>query len=306
MVSYSKNSRLLRALTNIHIFSDPVCNHYTCGYDHDDCGQCAPGCSHDMLSNKICDQACYNATCAFDNKDCFANATVGRRLHAEMIEETTLNNARELDDDAYGEPDGKTLPPICQATCLPQHIGDKYCDALLCGRECDFDDCRKYQTVETCNANSCPSYMRSDSVCNAPCATRSCNFDGGRCPVLCPGSKCGDLISSKTCQAGCNTDTCRFQINTCYNQKFAPCGAPCKTSMLGNGICNAECNKLACKWDGGDCPSRPFCPNFLGPDYAICVSQCNKPLFKFQDGLCDNSCVNAQCRAEMLGDGVCQ
>jgi len=229
--------------------SDPVCNHYTCGYDRGDCGQCAPGCTVDKIRNGVCDPECFNPACAFDTDDCFPTGeeeddeTSGSRLLAESSPATKASKA------------GKSkLPKACKQAskrCKPKWIGDKYCDLIACGRECDAADCQQADTSAECFQTCRPQDLYNDR-CDKGCATLACNFDGGLCPVSCDAA-CGNKITLDKCsKPQCDVPMCRYDIGRCRDNANVAvrCSPACEVSMLGDGQCNPECNNAACKWDG--------------------------------------------------------
>ena len=245
------------------MYSDAVCNHYTCGFDNDDCGQCAEGCPYQKLSNGICDPECFNATCAFDAGDCFSASSFRRLTSIEpptnklaTSTDQTPNHMVEpvLDASSVRRLEAFELPLACNQTsdsCNPLWIGDKYCDVIACGRECDQQDCQQVASVETCS-QTCRNADLFNDRCDKGCASLDCNFDGGLCPVSCDAA-CGNNIVLNTCTApACDVPMCRYDIGRCRDS-FNPllrCSPACDSRFLGNGRCDAACNNKACKWDG--------------------------------------------------------
>jgi len=275
---------------------DPVCNHYTCQFDQGDCGPCSPGCPYQKLGNGVCDEACFNALCAFDVDDCFKTS---RRLSDPM--------SMTPDDSVVSTPH---LPSFCNVTsffCDPAWIGDKYCDLIACGQECDIVDCQSTSSTEQCSPTCSPTLL-TNGVCDRACDSVDCDYDGGLCPI-CSLESCDMAAFNEPhteCLEGCNHPSCQYDLGNCLNETSSLCAPNCYSFMISDEVCQAACNTEACDWDGGDCPSRSYCPypvNYL--DYG-CLPRCNTPLFKFQYGACSNSCLSSDgCTLEMLGNGVC-
>jgi hypothetical protein len=161
---------MFTALKPLTFHSDAVCNHFTCGYDHDDCGECAPGCSFDKLSNGYCEDECFTGSCAFDKDDCFASlpttaliAASDDDLNRKKATKPPHKKKTSVPTNAPQQP--KQLPEACKqtsATCLPEWIGDKYCDVIACGRECDLDDCQEIASTTTCSQTCQNSDLYND------------------------------------------------------------------------------------------------------------------------------------------------
>ena len=78
-------------------------------------------------------------------------------------------------------------PPSCSAACLPEQIGDGYCDQpcynSLCGwdeGDCFAKDVVRVEDVETCGEGCSPELI-GNRYCNSACNSESCGWDGGDC-----------------------------------------------------------------------------------------------------------------------------
>ena len=70
----------------------------------------------------------------------------------------------------------------CNDACLPDLIGDGYCDQACYNSECGWDkgDCRDKDGVRPCGEGCAPE-MRGNGYCNSECNSESCEWDGADC-----------------------------------------------------------------------------------------------------------------------------
>ena len=77
-------------------------------------------------------------------------------------------------------------PPSCSAACLPEHIGDGYCDVPCYNLLCRWDegDClaigAKDAVLRPCGEGCVPA-MLGNGYCNSVCNSESCGWDGEDC-----------------------------------------------------------------------------------------------------------------------------
>ena len=70
----------------------------------------------------------------------------------------------------------------CNDACLPDRIGDGYCDQACYNSGCDWDqgDCLDKDGVRPCGEGCAPE-MRGNGYCNSECNSESCEWDGEDC-----------------------------------------------------------------------------------------------------------------------------